>query len=316
VAKKRKKKVDIKLFHWFIGWSVITLAVFTTLFIFYQRSQSDTSMTGEETQETTQNVIPDDVQSMLQNTMSVLGATEKSKSKITPTTLHVPILMYHYVEYVQDPNDKPRIALNTTPWTLEQEVKTLADSGYTFMTNAELTQALDGKTKLPQKPIVLTFDDGYRDFYQYAYPILKKYNAKATEYVIAGYPYFNTPNHMTPEMVTQIAQDGLVEIGAHTVHHVWLKGQTLATDTFEISQSKKMLEDLIHRQVVSFAYPFGAFDVQAIQSVKIAGFTTAVSTIPGIDQPQVNRFFLYRLRPGGRVGEDLLSWLTTVRNTN
>src|SRR5258708_6379398 len=109
-------------------------------------------------------------------------------------TLRVPIIMYHYVEYVQDKNDKLRIALDTTPYTLENEIQTLIAAGYNFITNNDLADALDGKTNLPANPILLTFDDGYRDFYTDAYPILKKYHVRATNYVIAG--FLNRPNHL------------------------------------------------------------------------------------------------------------------------
>ncbi|MDE2588811.1 MAG: hypothetical protein KGL95_04010, partial [Patescibacteria group bacterium] len=61
--------------------------------------------------------------------------------------------------------------------------------------------------------------------------------------------------------------------------------------------------------VVSFAYPYGAFDKQALALVRKAGFWTSVSTVPGIDANVNDRYFLYRLRPGGRVGNDLLNWL-------
>ena len=171
----------------------------------------------------------------------------------------------------------------------------------------ELSEVLDGKKYLPENPIVLTFDDGYRDFYTYAFPILKKYNAKATQYVISG--FLGNPNHLLKSQVEELSKDSLIEIGAHTVHHMWLKGQNEKTAFDEIYKSKTELEKIIGKPVVSFAYPYGAFDLSAIEQTKEAGFSTAVSTIPGIMQRQEHRFFLYRLRPGGRVGENLLTWL-------
>jgi len=215
--------------------------------------------------------------------------------------------MYHYVEYVANKNDKIRISLNTPPHILEEQIKTLISGGYNFMTNSELADVLDGKANLPSNPILLTFDDGYRDFYTDAYPILKKYNVKATEYVIAG--FLDKPNHLLTTQLQEIARDGLIEIAAHTVHHVWLKGQTLKTVSDEVFQSREILEQIIHKPVVSFAYPFGAFDDQAIQVVKDAGFSSATSTLPGIDQDNVNRMFMFRLRPGGRTGKTLTTWL-------
>lgn len=142
-------------------------------------------------------------------------------------------------------------------------------------------------------------------------PILKKYHAKATQYVISG--FLNNSNHLTTAQLQEIVQDGLVEIGAHTVHHVWLKGLSLKKVSTEVFQSKVTLGKLIGKPVTSFAYPYGAFDEQATQLVKESGFGSAVSTIPGVDQKQEYRLFLYRLRPGGRVGQSLLDWLDQVK---
>lgn len=216
----------------------------------------------------------------------------------------VPIIMYHYVEYVQDRNDKLRITLNTTPYVLENEIQILLATGYHFITNSELTDVLDGKANLPSNPILLTFDDGYRDFYTDAYPILKKYHVKATNYVIAG--FLNRPNHLLTSQLQEIGSDGLVEIGSHTINHIGLRGLPLKTVGNEVFQSREMLEQLIHKPVVSFAYPFGSFDDQAIQVVKDAGYRSAVSTLPGINQSQGNRFYMFRLRPGGATGQAFL----------
>lgn len=285
-----------------------------TMMLLSRPSGRDLSMLSDERIEVKQNKIPADVLKWSKDQEQVLGVSRPSTQTlaILPKSVHVPILMFHYIEYVKDKGDTIRQSLDTTPYTLEQEIITLQRAGYTFMTNAELTKVLDGKRKLPQKPIVLTFDDGYRDFYTDAYPILKKYNVKATQYVIAG--WLGYPNNMTKAQVAEIAADGLVEIGAHTMHHAWLKGLPLKTLSEEVFESKRTLEEVTGKPVTSFAYPYGAFDLAAINAVAQAGFTSAVSTVPGIDQPQVHRYFLYRLRPGGRTGENLLSWLDHVKD--
>ncbi|MBI5122789.1 polysaccharide deacetylase family protein [Candidatus Roizmanbacteria bacterium] len=222
-------------------------------------------------------------------------------------SMRVPILMYHYVEYVQDKNDTIRQSLNINPFIFEEQIKTLKNAGYTFMTARELGDVLDGKRLLPSNPLLLTFDDGHWDFSTDILPILKKYNVKATQYVIPGFT--GGSDFMTQKQVQEAIDSGIVDIGAHTVHHVSLKGHFLKTVEFEVKESKKMLEDTYHIQVVSFAYPNGSFDEQAEKVVKEAGFTTSVSTVPGIQQSQTNRFFLYRLRPGRRIGQELLNWL-------
>jgi len=268
---------------------------------------------GDERIELAQNTIPPDVRQWVRQG-GVLGTNtgDTFAIQVFPKEIRVPILMYHYVEYVKDKGDTIRESLSLTPYTFEQQVKTLADDGYTFMTNAEVADALSGKIPLPPKPIVLTFDDGYRDFYTDVYPILKKYHAKATAYVISG--FLGYANTMNAWQVRKIADVGLVEIGAHTVNHAWMKGLPETELVYEVNQSKKTLEGITGKPVVSFAYPYGAFDVPAIRAVAAAGFTSALSTVPGIDQYQIHRYFLYRVKPGGRIGTSLLSWLDSIKN--
>ncbi|MGH7203019.1 MAG: polysaccharide deacetylase family protein, partial [Candidatus Levyibacteriota bacterium] len=222
-------------------------------------------------------------------------------------TYRVPILLYHYVENVKNKKDRLRVELNITPFVFEEQVKTLLNAGYTFMTAKELGDVLDGKMALPPKPILLTFDDGHWDFATDVLPILKKYNVKATAYIIPGFT--GGSDFMSQEQVMEASESGLVDIGAHTVHHISLKAKPYEIVKSEIDDSKTMLENTYHIQVVSFAYPNGFFDEQAVQLTKEDGFTTAVSTVPGIEQNQTNRFFLYRLRAGARTGQTLLDWL-------
>jgi peptidoglycan/xylan/chitin deacetylase (PgdA/CDA1 family) len=91
--------------------------------------------------------------------------------------------------------------------------------------------------------------------------------------------------------------------------HLWLKDAPEKTVEYQVEQSKKVLRDLLHVPIDSFAYPYGAFDQQAIGIVKRAGFSNAVSTVPGIFHTPDTQYFLYRLRPGYRTGEVLLNFL-------
>ncbi len=229
----------------------------------------------------------------------------------TPTPIQwpvrIPILMYHYVEYVADKGDTIRQSLNITPYTFEKQLQTLADAGYTFLTASDMGTLFDGKKHtLPAKAIVITFDDGYRDFYTDVYPLLQKYHAKATVYVIAGFVDYK--NYMTEAQLRELASSGLVDIGAHTVHHVGLQYTDQKTVKKEVEESKSLLEGMLGVPVVSFAYPDGSYDDSAISAVKNAGFTTAVSTRPGIENGVENRYALFRLRSGGRIGETLLQY--------
>jgi len=230
---------------------------------------------------------------------------EKTFSQIAPKwPKKIPILMYHYIEYVQDKGDTIRQSLDISPYTFERQIQTLVNAGYTCITARELGEMFDGKREIPDKPVLLTFDDGYRDFYTDAYPIMKKYQVKGTVYVVSGFIGYR--NYMTELQIQTIAHEELVEIGSHTVHHVSLTHAPVEEIQKELLDSKSMLEQLIGLPVVSFAYPNGSFDDSAVKEVSASGFTTAVITKPGIDIDPKDRFKLVRIRPGSNVGEDLL----------
>lgn len=233
------------------------------------------------------------------------ASVQKSIVDIKSTKqFYVPILLYHYVEYVKDPGDTIRKSLNIIPFIFDAQVKTLKEAGFNFITPKDLADVLDDKAQLPTKPIILTFDDGYRDFYSDVFPILKKYNVKAVAYIVPD--FLNKPNNMDIWQLKEIAQSGLVEIGAHTMNHAYLVGLPLKRVKYEVEESKNFLEKNLAIPIVSFAYPYGAFDNQSIEVVKKAGFTTSVTTIDGNLVADINRFFLYRMRPGARIGESLI----------
>lgn len=219
----------------------------------------------------------------------------------------VPILLYHYVEYVKDKNDTTRISLNILPNVLASQIETLKVDGYSFITPGDVINALDKGEKLPSKSIILTFDDGYMDFYTDVFPILKKEQVKAVAYIVPN--FLNHPNYMFTFQLQEIAKSPYVEIGAHTMDHLSLAGMKKEKAQYEIAESRKVLQNMLKLPINSFAYPYGSFDQQAIKLVKEAGFTNAVSTVPGIQDTADNVNFLFRLRPGGRTGQALLSYL-------
>lgn len=231
-------------------------------------------------------------------------------SSSTSSGFRIPVLLYHYVEYVEDKSDTIRQSLNITPYAFEEQIKTFKDNGYTFLTASDVSDILDGRKKMPKKPVVITFDDGYRDFYTDAFPILKKYQAKATAYIVPN--FLDRPNYMFVSQVEEIIKSGLVEIGAHTLNHVYLKGIDAKIAKEEIAESKKELEKKFNIEVVSFAYPYGAFDQETEKLVKEAGFKTAVSTILGIAVSRENRYFIYRIRPGYNTRIQLTNYLKSI----
>ncbi len=283
--KKRKKRSSLKQSG--VSLLVIVILLFSAVFLIVKGSGFNKP-------------IPDVVE--------IPKEVQESIKNVKPQkTFRVPILMYHYVEYVKDQGDTIRKSLNLEPHVFELEIKTLKEAGYSFITLSELAEALDNKNNLNPKSVILTFDDGYRDFYTDVYPILKKYQAKAVVFVIPN--FIDRPDNLTGWMISEIIKSGLVEIGAHTMNHTYLSGLPLEKVQYEVEQSKKYLEKTFNIRVTSFAYPYGAFDNVTLDIVKKSGFTAAVTIVPGIFAQDINRFFFYRLRPGGKVGPDLLELL-------
>lgn len=237
-----------------------------------------------------------------------LALTEQAKINYPlNASIKVPILMYHYVEYVSDKKDKIRQSLNITPDIFDEQIKTLKEAGFTFMTAGEFSDVLDGKISLPPKPVIITFDDGHWDLDTDVLPILKKYDAKATAYIIPG--FIGSSDFVSPKQLKELINSGLFEIGSHTLNHVALKGAPPEIVKTELNESKKKLENIYQINVISFAYPFGSFDEKAEETVKDAGYKTAVTTIPGNIQSISNKFLLLRIRPGQRVGNDLINYI-------
>lgn len=232
---------------------------------------------------------------------------ERLVSATSSAQVRIPILMYHYVEQVKNKNDRLRVALNVNPDIFEEQIKTLKEANYTFITAKDVGEILGGEQKLPANPIVLTFDDGHWDFETTVLPLLKKYQIKATQYIIPGFT--GGSDFMTQNQIYNIISSGLVDVGAHTMHHLSLAKESFSSAQYEIAESKRILEKTYQIQVVSFAYPNGSFNVQAADLVRLSGFTTGVSTVPGVMQSENNRYFLYRLRPGNKTGQELLNWL-------
>lgn len=210
--------------------------------------------------------------------------------------LDVPILMYHYVEDVTDMRDTLRQSMATRPVFFEAQLAYLKNDGYTSITPSDLKDALAGKGRIPEKSVILTFDDGYRDFYTDAFPILKKYNMKSINYIIVN--HIGRSGNLTEEMIREMLSSGLVEIGCHTLDHDYLPKDPPAKAQKQIVDCKKQLEERFGVSVKSFAYPGGYYNGEIINMVKEAGFETAVDTIAGVMHSLSDIYTLKRLRTG------------------
>ncbi|PJE63734.1 hypothetical protein COU89_01725 [Candidatus Roizmanbacteria bacterium CG10_big_fil_rev_8_21_14_0_10_45_7] len=217
----------------------------------------------------------------------------------------IPIIMYHYVEPQKNDGDTIRRSLTIPPHIFEQQLMTLAEHDIPTYFVRDIPAILSGDEEYATPSVVLTFDDGYQDFYTVVFPLLKKYNVKATVYVINR--FLGWKDFLTTKQLKELSESSLVEVGAHTLNHAYLKGISKKTAAYQIVQSKRELEELLGKPVKTFAYPYGEFDPDTIRMVKEASYSAAVSVVPGMEQSTANRYYLYRIRAGSlSYGDEML----------
>ncbi len=182
------------------------------------------------------------------------------------------------------------------PEVFFQQINDLKKAGYQFVTLAEAVNKFQSvaSTTIPfKKTIVLTFDDGYRDFYTTVYPHLLKNKIPATIFVITQ--DVGHAGNITWEMMSEMQNSGLVEIGSHTVHHSNLSRVSEKNMRAEIFDSKKILEDKLGTKIQTFAYPYGAISQTAIRLVEEAGYTGAVRVLAGKKPTSENKYVWRRM---------------------
>lgn len=214
----------------------------------------------------------------------------------TGPVTYVPILYYHYIRTNPNPRDRVGFGLSTPPAAFRAQMQYLAGHGFHVIPLHEAVLAIQHHSGLPSRPVVLTFDDGYADFFTTAVPILQSHGFTATSFVVSG--RMGWGGYMTPSQI--VAADGMgFTIGAHTVDHVALAALAPARASSEIKQSKLMLEALLGHPVLDFAYPYGSFNLYDMAQAKSFGFETAVSTMSGTWHAAGQLFELSRMRVGG-----------------
>jgi peptidoglycan/xylan/chitin deacetylase (PgdA/CDA1 family) len=195
-------------------------------------------------------------------------------------TIAVPILMYHRIDYLRPSLPQITRRLTVDPSDFAAQMRWLKGSGFHTLTQRQLFDALELGDELPPKPVVLTFDDGYRDVLGKASPVLVGLHLHATAYVITDRISGPDTSFLTWPELAILERRGL-EIGSHTVHHLELPGLSDSEALRELVDSRRALEAHLHHPVQWFAYPAGAFDARTTQLVRRAGYVLAVTTKPG-----------------------------------
>jgi peptidoglycan/xylan/chitin deacetylase (PgdA/CDA1 family) len=221
----------------------------------------------------------------------------------------VPVLMYHHIGDPGPDADAIRRDLSVSPANFESQLRYLIESGYESISLEALVMHLQAGQPLPSKPVVLTFDDGFKDQYSNAYPLLQKYGLVGTFFVITCFTDQNRPEYLSwPEI--ELLHAGGMEIGSHSYTHPSLRGQTFEYVVWQVLGSKEAIEARTHEPVRFFSYPSGQYDQLVMQVLRSAGYWGAVTVEPGSLQSSERTFELKRVRVRGSYDvEDFDYWL-------
>jgi uncharacterized lipoprotein YddW (UPF0748 family)/peptidoglycan/xylan/chitin deacetylase (PgdA/CDA1 family) len=192
---------------------------------------------------------------------------------------NVPILLYHHIARLPAGASSAQRRWTLSPEKFGDQMRWIAEHGFHPVTMAQLNGYLKHGLPLPVKPIVISFDDGWKDQYCAALPILKKYNFSATFFIATDSVGHSA--YMNWDQVSEISDSGM-DIESHSRTHARLSILPPEQAWREIDDSRKILENRVHKPVLVFAYPFGSYSDKVISLVKDAGFDTAV-TVDGLN---------------------------------
>src|SRR4051794_1943879 len=201
----------------------------------------------------------------------------------------VPVLMYHGVEA---PPPGSLAGLFVRPHTFASQVEALAREGFHGVTMAQVQAAWDRGARLPPKPIVLTFDDGYKGQYRNAMPVLRRRRWPAVLYLTIA--TMGTNIGIPPRQVRGLIRAHW-ELGGHTFSHPDLRSQAPYPLRHEVRDSRAWLERHFRVPVTNFAYPAGDYDRRTVKAVRDAKYRGAVTVAPGLAE-RSHPFTMNRIR--------------------
>jgi len=202
--------------------------------------------------------------------------------------MKVPALLYHKID-LPTADVKIRGAF-TAPQKFERQIAYLKKKGYELLAASELIEFYRANGEFPPRSIAVTFDDGWKDNYQHAFPVLKKYGAKATIFLVTSCIGQNTDRvtadgegrreHLAETDILEMSKNG-IEFASHSLTHALFNQIGKEEIEREVTESKKIIENLTQKECSTFAYPAGFFTEFAKEAIKKAGYNAAFSTVYG-----------------------------------
>jgi peptidoglycan/xylan/chitin deacetylase (PgdA/CDA1 family) len=211
--------------------------------------------------------------------------------------LNIPILTYHSL-------DENKSVISTAPDVFRRQMNRMSEMGLRGISLQTLSESLIANHAVPKGSVVLTFDDGFENFYTTAFPVLEQYGFKATVFLVTEFcgknnDWENNPSKIPPSklmswsQVKELDSRG-IEFGSHTKTHPDLTRITEAVAEREIVESQAEIEDALGRPVTAFAYPYGKFN-NSVRQIAAQRFSSACSTNLGKAGADSDLFSLERI---------------------
>jgi peptidoglycan/xylan/chitin deacetylase (PgdA/CDA1 family) len=232
------------------------------------------------------------------------SSNESKPSPAAGMTSSIPVLMYHSINYEKGN------CLRVPKEKFAAEMKWLHDNGYTTLSLDEVYDAVSNNKKVAEKSVVLTFDDGYKDNYESAFPVIKQYGFKATVFMITSEIGDSQNGYLTAAQIKEMDKNGM-RVECHTVDHPDLSTLSYKRQYSELSESKAALEALLGRPVNFIAYPSGMYNSDTIEAAKKAGYKMCFKMKGGIGSISDSRYEFPRFF----VGESLQDFISRVEGT-
>ncbi len=210
----------------------------------------------------------------------------------------VPILMYHHIQNAPPGSNAVRRDLSVSPQDFEAQLRYLQQQGYHTVGLHDVVLHLTVGQPLPDRPIVLTFDDGYADAYTQAFPLLQRFGFTATFFLTTAPIDANDPAFLSWDSVVEMHAAGM-DLEAHSYDHSDLRSRGFQFLVFQTLGPKEAIEARTGEKVRFFAYPSGRYDDYVVDVLRSANYWGAVATEQGATHTSDGLFALRRVRVSG-----------------
>ncbi|MBN1200364.1 MAG: polysaccharide deacetylase family protein [Anaerolineae bacterium] len=240
-----------------------------------------------------------------------LVAAWDAQADSTRRRIRVPILMYHYISVPPPDADRYRLDLSVTPEHFAEQLAWLRDHDFTAITLDDLYAALTEGERLPDRPIILTFDDGYADAYEQAFPLLDQYEMVGTFFVVTDWLDEERAGYLTWEQAREMAEAGM-SIQDHSRTHADLANNCDHDClVYQILGSAQTIEVEIGQRPRFFCYPSGRYNDMAQDVLAQVGMLAAVTTEGGTLHVSDRPLELRRVRIRGTTRITEFAWLVS-----